>query len=202
MRLLAIESSAAELSLALFDGLELRLERAQPALMRQNESLAPLVVAALAEAGWKPGELGLIAISLGPGSFTGLRTGLAFAKGLSYATGAKLVGIPTLDAWALQSGLNELEVWIDARKGMVYRGRYSNGRAAEPALMLPRESAEKERPAGTATVGLEGQLKAEFVGRLALKRFAAGQVDDPLLLEPLYLRRSEAELLWEKRNGA
>lgn len=195
MKLLALETSGPLLSLAAFENGSLKLELSEAALMRQNESLAPLTEKLLTQLGWKASELNAVAVSLGPGSFTGLRTGLAFAKGLCYANSASLVGIPTLDAWA--EGQAAAEVWLDARRGMIYRRK--PGRDAE---MLELEKARAELRPGTAVLGdaiePKRQPSAARVGRLALLRLEKGERDDAALLEPLYLRRPEAEILWEK----
>jgi tRNA threonylcarbamoyladenosine biosynthesis protein TsaB len=89
-------------------------------------------------AGLKPRDLTAIAVALGPGSFTGLRIGLSYAKGLAMALGLRLVGVPTLDAMALcavgsplvRSGVTICPV-LDARKGEVYVALY---RAGDDAL--------------------------------------------------------------------
>jgi tRNA threonylcarbamoyladenosine biosynthesis protein TsaB len=203
MKMLAIESSGAVLSLALFKEGQLKKELSRQAAMRQNESLAPLVAEILETAQWKASELAAVAISLGPGSFTGLRTGLAFAKGLCFASKAKLIGIPTLEAWA--EGQAQVEVWLDARRGMVYRGSFQDGQALKESAMLELSQAKAELPQGVTVLGdLQGSgaPSAASLGRLALKRLQQGQHDDPALLEPIYLRRPEAEILWERRHGA
>lgn len=202
MKLLALETSSALLSLAGFEDGVLKRELSTESLMRQNENLAPLVQRLFAELGWKASQLNAVAVSLGPGSFTGLRTGLAFAKGLCYASGASLIGVPTLQAWAQGSG--EVEVWLDARRGFIYRGAYKNGSSVKEPRMMPLEQARVELPAGFSVLGdvetPTGLPSAVRVGQLALQRIQLGEQDDPALLEPVYLRRAEAEILWEKRH--
>jgi tRNA threonylcarbamoyladenosine biosynthesis protein TsaB len=209
MILLAIETSGATLSLALYEEGALLLELSAEAAMRQNESLAPLASTLLQRCERKASQLGAVAVSLGPGSFTGLRTGLAFAKGLCYATGAVLVGIPTLEAWA--EGAGQVEVWLDARRGLVYRGAFDKGRELKEGAMISLLQAKDELPQGfvvhsdmegLASPGAPTQPSASRVGRLALIRLASGKKDDAATTEPIYLRRPEAEILWEKRHGA
>jgi len=165
--------------------------------MRQNERLAPLAQDLLARLGWKAAELNAVAVSLGPGSFSGLRTGLAFAKGLCYATGARMLGVPTLQAWAEADPA--AEVWLDARRGMVYR--HAPGK--EPRMM-PLKEAQAELAAGTKVLGdaldEAARPSAAAAGRLALRRMERGEKDDPAAIEPSYLRRPEAEILWEQRH--
>jgi tRNA threonylcarbamoyladenosine biosynthesis protein TsaB len=203
MKLLALETSGTLLSLALFEDSALLAQASAQAAMRQSESLAPLVDGLLKGRGWKAGQLQAVAVSLGPGSFTGLRTGLAFAKGLSFATGAKLLGVPTLEAWA--EGAERAEVWLDARRGLVYRGSFASGRSLAEPSMMPLE--EARALAGSSPVlgdiaPQPGLADAAKVGRLALKRLLAGESDDAGALEPIYLRRPEHEILWERHHGA
>jgi tRNA threonylcarbamoyladenosine biosynthesis protein TsaB len=204
MRMLAIESSGRTLSMALFEERRLQAEALKPAQMRQTESLAPLLKEILAGANWKASQLGAIAISLGPGSFTGLRTGLAFAKGLAFANKALLLGIPTLEAWALNE--KTAEVWLQAGKGMVYRGKFIDGLASQAPDLLPLEDAQNQRDGTLKLLGngqnSEAFLKAGVIGELALKRMARGERDEVSSLEPIYLRRPEAEILWEKLGRA
>jgi tRNA threonylcarbamoyladenosine biosynthesis protein TsaB len=209
MRLLAIESSGQRLSLGLFEAGELVLELGAEAAMRQNETMAPLVQELCLKASWKPSQIEAVAVSQGPGSFTGLRTALAFAKGLNFATGAKLLGVPTLSAWA--EGEGDAEVWLDARRGMIYRGAYSQGRETKQPCMMDLRQAQSELAKGSKilgdlpefrTPGGPASLSVRRVGAVALRRLAQGDWDDPAALEPIYLRRPEAEILWEKLHGA
>ena len=204
MKLLALETSSRVLKLAAFEADTLKREVTVEAPMRQNESLAPLFRTLLDTLVWKATELEALAISLGPGSFAGLRSGLAFAKGLAYANGASLIGVSTLKAWAWPEQAEGALVWLDARNGQVYRGVYRAGVALAPESMLSLEEAKAEVFPGCRQVGdlpgLGGGCSAEAVGRLALKRLALGEKDEAASLEPIYLRRAEAELLWEKRH--
>jgi tRNA threonylcarbamoyladenosine biosynthesis protein TsaB len=197
--MLAIECSSKLLSLAAFESGELKRELSEEAPMRQIERLAPLTQELLGALNWKAGGLQALAVSLGPGSFSGLRCSLAFAKGLCYATGAQMLGVSTLEAWAEIDP--HAEVWLDARRGMVYR--YSPGKESR---MLPLSEAKAELAAGVKVLGdalnFEARPSAAAVGRLALKRLARGEKDDPAAIEPIYMRRPEVEILWEQRHGA
>jgi tRNA threonylcarbamoyl adenosine modification protein YeaZ len=81
-----------------------------------------LIDAVLAEADVRLADLARIAVSIGPGSFTGLRIGLSVAKGLALATGIPLVGVPTLEAYAHALGPAPDPIWpvLDARTGEIY----------------------------------------------------------------------------------
>jgi tRNA threonylcarbamoyladenosine biosynthesis protein TsaB len=90
-------------------------------------SLPALVDAVFAEGGCRSGDLDAIAVAVGPGSFTGIRVGLGFAKGLAYAHGIAVVGVGTLDALAeaAPDDGSAVATCLDARKGEVYLAFYS-----------------------------------------------------------------------------
>lgn len=96
MRLLAIETTDLRGSIAVWDDMLLVAKELEPQDVRSAQSLAPTIHSVLKELGWKARELEAVAVAVGPGSFTGLRIGVVTAKGLAYATGAKLVGVDTL----------------------------------------------------------------------------------------------------------
>lgn len=148
MRILAIDTSTWVCAAALLrDGVVLA-ERDEPA-ESHAATLPRLVDAVLAEAGapLEPGDA--IAVSIGPGSFTGLRIGLSLAKGMAFAGGLRIVGVPTLDAWALAAPAWEgrLCTVLDARKREVYAAVYerTNGRIVRcgaPCAMAATRLAE------------------------------------------------------------
>ena len=104
MRILAIETSGRLGSVALLDTESGEpgsvLEGATPEGQRTAQSLLPTMQELLRQRGWRPGEIELVCVTTGPGSFTGLRIGIVTAKTFAYATGAKLVGVHTLAAIA------------------------------------------------------------------------------------------------------
>jgi tRNA threonylcarbamoyladenosine biosynthesis protein TsaB len=94
---LAIDTATRYAGLALFDGQSVLSESTWRAGQNHTTTLMPNLIRMLAQQGLTTGELGGLAVALGPGSFTGLRIGLSVAKGLALATGLPLVGVPTLD---------------------------------------------------------------------------------------------------------
>jgi tRNA threonylcarbamoyladenosine biosynthesis protein TsaB len=122
MRILAIETTDKTGSVAAMAGCnvlaELMLERTQ----RSAQSLAPAMQRLLEQVGWKPADVQLVAVSIGPGSFTGLRVGVTAAKVFAYAVGAEILGISTLEAIAancVATQSNNVSVVIDAQRGDV-----------------------------------------------------------------------------------
>jgi tRNA threonylcarbamoyladenosine biosynthesis protein TsaB len=103
--------------------------------------LLPLISTVMSEAGLEWPEIDRIAVGLGPGTFTGLRIGVATAKALSQASGAALVGVSTLQALALAAPETEHDAVLgvlDARRGEVYAGAWSPRDVPGPALLTPR----------------------------------------------------------------
>jgi tRNA threonylcarbamoyladenosine biosynthesis protein TsaB len=98
-------------------------------------SLPALVESTLSDAGVTVAELDAVAVAVGPGSFTGIRLGIGFAKGIAFARGIPLVGVGTLDALAeaAEEAARPLAACLDARKGEVYLAFYSPG--APPVRM-------------------------------------------------------------------
>jgi len=95
--LLAIDTSTRTVGIALYDGAQVLHETVWTSLDHHTVELAPAVAQALSKSGLTPESLEAIAVATGPGSFTGLRIGLAMTKGLSLAHKIPIIGVPTLD---------------------------------------------------------------------------------------------------------
>jgi len=217
--LLALETSAERGGVALFEGDALIGEADVGADERHAASLLVCLDALLARVGRPLGDVDRIALAIGPGSFTGLRIGLATALGLAFGTARKLVPVPTLAALALQADTPGLVVpLLDARRNEVYAGLYDGaGRALRddaccalddwlallPAgeLALLGSGADLHRAKLEAALGprarvlpvAAGALRARSVGRLGLRLAAEGALRAPEEVELRYLRRAEAE---------
>ena len=143
MRLLAIDTATPRPSLALvIDGVEPWTAE----LPRQGaEALAPAVSTLLSRSGVAPHDLDRIAVVSGPGSFTGLRSSLAFARGLARAVGALLVLVPTFEAASSAIPLPpDADLLLDALRGEVHRRRRRNGTLSPLEERLPRAAADVE----------------------------------------------------------
>lgn len=189
MRLLAIDTATPRPSLALLDG-DAGARTAE--LPRQGaEALAPAVAALLAEAGLTARDLDRVVVVSGPGSFTGLRSSLAFARGLARAAGALLVAVPTFEAAsAALPHPTDADLVLDALRGEVHRRRRRAGRLDPSeerlAVALAREEAAREGVA-LVDVGEAAALLAPAAASLAALSDAA----DPA--EVLYGRPPAAE---------
>lgn len=220
VRLLAIETSSHVGSLALFEADRLLTTQTFEHGLQNAARMLPLLDEMLKQQGLTPQQLGAIAVSQGPGSFTGLRLGVTLAKTLCFATGAKLLAVPSLEVIVQNApaGAPHVMPVLDARRGQVFTALYKggDGKLAQqwPARLSPLAEALSQAPRPLAVLG-EGltahaqeippdaavQLlpeclwtpRAEVVGRLALQRLATGQTVDPFTLTPIYLRKPEAQ---------
>jgi tRNA threonylcarbamoyladenosine biosynthesis protein TsaB len=177
--------------------------------------------AAIAGGGWE--AIGLIAVGLGPGSFTGLRIGIATARGLALSTGCPIRGVCTLDAIgrALGEGEGKRLAVVDGGRGEVFAALYSESgeRLWEPLVAAPvdlvervRELARPPRAAGSGALrfrqeltrrGVEIPDDADPVHRVAARHICAlamaGGAGDVGQFDPIYLRPPDA-VRWRERD--
>jgi len=126
-RILALETSGISGSVAALDTeSSLSVYEPLPPRSRSAQSLAPAMDRALKAVGWKPRDVQLVAVTAGPGSFTGLRIGVTTAKTLAYAVGAEVVGVNSLDVIARQAPREGTILWtaLDAHRSQFYVNRY------------------------------------------------------------------------------
>ncbi len=177
-----------------------------------QERLAGVVDRLMQEAGLKFAALERIGVTVGPGSFTGLRVGLAFAKGLALALRLDCAGVSVLEALAASGPPSDrVAAAIDAHRGQVYLQGFHGARPAFPpeALSLA-EAAERlertgpwDRVTGSAA-GLVGGVgsasidERSFADPLQVARLAAAVTTPVARPEPLYLRRPDARTLAER----
>ena len=160
MKILAFDTSTFTASAAVLDGRDVLAESSAVLRATHSERLLPLVDEVLARSGVPLDAIERIAVGVGPGSFTGVRLGLATAKGLALATGIPLVGVTSLAALAASAWCHEgpLLATIDARRDEVYA-----------AFFLPRAG---ER----VTVRGAVHVRPEALGALALDAFPEGNI--------------------------
>jgi len=203
--ILAIDTCLAASSVAVLDGDTVRAARSEPMTRGHQERIAVLAREVAAEAGVKFAELTRIAVTVGPGSFTGLRVGLSFAKGLATALSIPCVGINTLEALAASvNGPGLVAGVLDAKMGQVYLQAFDGGQAltAPDALEVGAAAARLAElwSGGPATlVGSGAPLIAEalpgatvltpaYADPVAVARLAAARPDPDQPARPLYLR--------------
>lgn len=161
MRILGIDTATRIGSVGLVEHGRVMAERSGPARQGHGGALAPLTQQLLDDAGWSVTSIDAVAVSIGPGSFTGLRVGLGFAKGVAYAGDARLLPIPTLDALAAVADAEPGDLVcpiLDARKGELYAAVYA---ASAHGQLEPRAPAALVR-AEELTARIEGRCR--FLG--------------------------------------
>lgn len=210
MILLALDTCLDACSVAVWADGRVLAQASEPMRRGHQERLAVMAAETMAEAGTAFSSLDRIGVTLGPGSFTGLRVGLAFAKGLGLALDRPVVGIGVLEALAFAAGDGFVAAAIDARRGRAYLQIFGDGRALMAPDVLPLETAAArlaELYAGgpAALVGPGAGLFAEV---LPQARMIEGAAPDPVAVaalvalaappfappRPLYLRPPDAKV--------
>jgi tRNA threonylcarbamoyladenosine biosynthesis protein TsaB len=226
-RILAIETSGRHGSAAIGTASGVCAATELTGSMRHAAELMPSIDALLRSQNWAPDSLTDVFVSIGPGSFTGLRIAVTIARTLAWSIGARIVAVPTVDVLAWNALLarprpEHVAVVLDAKRAQVYAGSFrldgescvkiTDACLADPAEFLatcPRPLAVLGEGVGYhrtpvdasgATV-LAPELwpgRAEHVFALGLELAGREQYTAPGDLLPLYIRRPEAEEKWEK----
>lgn len=212
---LVLETSGRTGCVALGRGGEIVREAALDASCKHARDLSTTVARLLEEEGLRPGGIEGVIVSIGPGSYTGLRVGVISAKALAYATGCKLLAVPTFAAIAEQAPAESTRVGViaDALQGLVYRQRFEKVNdtwtAAESLAIEPLAELETWLCEPEVVMGPGVSLLGENVNRLpwtdlhpvsllqAARHATPATREELFTLEPLYLRGSSAE---EKAN--
>jgi tRNA threonylcarbamoyladenosine biosynthesis protein TsaB len=229
MRILAIETSGRVGSVAALQG-----DDSDPLVLREimlsedqrtAQRLAPAMQELLADVGWSPQHVQLVAVAVGPGSFTGLRIGVTAAKTFAYAAGAQVVGVNTLVVLAAQAAASRHDgatLWtiMDAQRRELFAAKFDGqnsnyGMTNCDVTIVGQEELlaslyQGSRVTGPVLKRLKSQLphgvvavdeafwqpKAASVGQVAWRAYVNGHRDDLWKLSPHYYRMSAAE---EKR---
>ncbi len=236
MLILAIDSATPVAGAALLDGEHLLYEQYIDYKKTHSETMMLMIDQALKSCEKRIEDLECIAISAGPGSFTGLRIGMAAAKGLSLSANIPIAAVSTLQALALNAGIQDGLVCpvLDARKNEVYAGIYEiigghpelrgEERAVGTGGLVAwindtlqesgqqricclgsgwrhcAESVQQQFAGLISTVSAHLMFpRASAVGILAGRRMQKGSGDDVYSLEPVYIRKSEAEYRLEAK---
>jgi tRNA threonylcarbamoyladenosine biosynthesis protein TsaB len=223
MRIIAIESSGRYGSVAALRGEAGGASCLEQLLLPESErtarSLAPALRDLLNRVGWAARSIELIAVTSGPGSFTGLRIGVTTAKTLAYAVGAEIIGVDTLDVIAAQVPAAMGRLWpiIDAQRQELFTAAFEVSQDGVPrrvgdTVVMKLENWLAELRAGDCVTGpalrmLTARLPTDViavqqelwqptaaaVGQVAWRAYQAGQRDDIWKLLPNYHRLSAAE---------
>ncbi|MEA3441108.1 MAG: tRNA (adenosine(37)-N6)-threonylcarbamoyltransferase complex dimerization subunit type 1 TsaB [Chloroflexota bacterium] len=217
--ILAIDTATHTVGLAVYDGIRVHSESVWTSRNFHTVELAPAIVDLLAKTDKTINEIGAVGVSLGPGSFTGLRIGMAVAKGICLANRLPIIGIPTLDALAasqiirdlpmaavLQAGRGRLAVgwfraeedtWISTREIELMTPQELSAQIKSPTLISgelsetdQRTLARKYRNVQLASPA-QALRRPAYLAELAWKRWQDGDIDDPATLSPIYLHHRE-----------
>ncbi len=215
--ILAIDTSTRFLSLALHDGEQVLAELTWKSANYHTVELSPSIASMLGQAGIGPADLKAIAVALGPGSYTGLRIGLAVAKGLALANKTPLIGVPTLDIVAASIGPEDipLRAILQAGRGRVCTGTYrwhdGEWHAETQPIITTWEKLIADLDTLTLFVGeidpagakllrrrrsktclltpAAGLRRAGYLAELGWERFKRKKTDEPAALSPIYLQQ-------------
>lgn len=213
--LLALDTSTLTSGIALYEDPVLIGEMTWRTASHHTVELAPAVADLMRRCAVKPAELTAVAIALGPGSFTSLRIGLAFAKGLALSQNMPIIGIPTFEYLVAQQALTAEPMLAVLPAGLTrmavqqFSADGGSWRAMDEAQVMTAEEISERITGPTRICGEMNAAERQAIGRkwknamiaspalamrrpsvlaeMAWKRWKEGQVDDPILLSPIYL---------------
>jgi tRNA threonylcarbamoyladenosine biosynthesis protein TsaB len=213
--LLAIDTSTKTIGVALYDGVQILSEMVWLSEQYHTVELAPTVDSLMHRAGIPLSELKVVTVALGPGSFTGLRIGLAFAKGMALAKHLEIIGVPTLEILAASQPVEKLPMAavLHAGRGRLAVGWYKNSsnswklvddvqvhtsrelaaRIKSPTIVCGELTAEEQRIFRRKRKNVilyspaQCLRRPSFLAELGWRRWRKGQTDDPTALTPIYL---------------
>jgi tRNA threonylcarbamoyladenosine biosynthesis protein TsaB len=217
--LLALDTSTRKIGVALYDGVQVLAETMWTSIDHHTVELAPAVADALAKSGVKANELTVIAVATGPGSFTGLRIGLALAKGIALARHIPLVGIPSLDilaagqpqlapklATALRAGRGRLAIdwyeWKQEGWQSLHQISVLTPQELSQAIQSPTQVcgeldenernllARKHKNILLASPA-QSVRRPGMLAEAGWRRWKSGSSDDPATLAPIYLHYND-----------
>jgi tRNA threonylcarbamoyladenosine biosynthesis protein TsaB len=227
MVILALDTTTKTGSCELMRDRRLMDERTTDPAQSQASRLPGDLMALLHDAGVALDEVDVFAVAVGPGSFTGLRVGIATMQGLAFAGGKPLIGISAFDALAaiaaaMPAAPARVATWVDAWRGEVFAARYENGVEVEPPLVAHPEALLAGLGDAAATfigdaagtyrelirAAMPGAVIAEppspplaaTLASLAAAATAAGHRPPPHAIRPLYVRRPDVELARDARR--
>jgi tRNA threonylcarbamoyladenosine biosynthesis protein TsaB len=229
MRILGIETATRTGSVAVVSESGVIAEYTLNIDLTHSERLMSTVDRVLKDTGIILGDLDGFAVSIGPGSFTGLRIGLSAVKGMALVTTKPVVAVPTLKAlaWNLPQSKYLICALLDAKKKEVYAAIYRSG--DDDLIQMMPESAislkgladrikDKTLFTGEGANLFRNDIRSIFgewarfaplsamvpsaasVAEIGLMMLKSGEQVDPDSLTPMYIRRPEAEVAWEKRS--
>lgn len=228
MKILSFDTSTKYLSIACLDDDVIKSELHEEMGIRHSEMLLTKFQEVLDFTNWTIKDIDLVCVGIGPGSFTGLRIAVATCKGFAAAIGTKVLGVPSVDAIALNASLDEgfVAPVLDARKGKIYSTIYEKKghtikRVSEYLLLTAAEFVDRLdkkiyifgdgvnsyedilSKSDLIDIGdlKEGYPKAADIGILGYNRFKEkNSADDPETLDPMYLHARDCNVTIKKKK--
>ena len=228
MKILAIDTSSKFLCLGIYDDTQVYGYTLEAG--RQLSSLLGTTVKRIIDIlSWEASDIDYFACGLGPGSFTGMRTGVSFIKGMSFATNKPVIGISTLDILALNAGSTDKQIIpiIDAKRNLIYCSVYKikNNRLIKikPYMLLSREEVFKNIKKDAIILGDALDLykenilaningvtlldkdywypKPHNIIKIALERIKDKKLNNSFDIKPIYLYPKECQIREIKQSG-
>jgi tRNA threonylcarbamoyladenosine biosynthesis protein TsaB len=208
MIVLALDTAGVDCSVAVYDTMQNRVLCLQSETIGKGhaERLIGMIRDALDGARLKQSDIGLIGVTVGPGSFTGIRVGVAAARGLALALGIPAVGVPTLEVLAdmacKDGDEGPIVAAMDAKRGDVYVQMFSaDGKPlSEPssqeiaaATRLVTDNSARVTGSGTALIDASRAASVDHFDMASLARIAATRAHGTGKPAPLYLRGPDAK---------
>ena len=229
MRILGIETATSACSVCVLDNSQLIAEYTTNISKKHSQHLMPMIEHVLKNTELVPKDIGAIAVSIGPGSFTGVRIGISAAKGMAMALDIQTIGVSTLDGIAynlMDLYTDQVCVITDARRKQVYTALYEKSKVKKLTkdIALPIEELIKKIKKRTIFIGNATKLYADLLkkelGNLAQiapqylsiprassiallgeKKLKEGKGASYFDLKPNYVRLSDAEIKWKEKHG-
>lgn len=193
MRILGLDTTGAYCSAAIVDTAKVLAYKSENIGRGHAERLAPMVAELLAGAGLTAKDIDKIAVCTGPGSFTGLRVALAFAKGFALPRKLPVVGLSSLSIWAAQAdpaGVQKVVAIADVRRGELCWSAVFKGQSAEGAITQKAEAAR----ATIDKLNPDVIIEDDIVDARKLAWLAADLAPSSYPAQPLYSRGPDAKL--------
>ena len=204
MRILAYDTSGDLLTAALAENGRIVREMESSSKERHSTTLAGLLEKLLKKQGWKPSQLDVLAVGVGPGSFTGLRVGVMTAKILGRVWKTKLVGVSSLEAIARSEENCEgrIPVVLDARRGRIYGAEYEVKKGQWAVRIAPVLTAPEvffKRIGRSVPIMERPVVRAGAVALAAYEHAKAKKFVTAEKLEPLYLHAKDCNVTLPKK---
>ena len=201
--ILAVDTSTQTITVAICKGKEILVDRSEPANQHHSKRLLKLIDECLTQANIKLDKVDAFATTIGPGSFTGVRTALGTIKALAFSNNKPLIGIPTLLAMVHAIDHPIVVPVLDARRDFVYVGQFQKTNnqwtEAKKPSMIATVELSANIPAGARAIGHQtgnsefDHIHGKTLCEISLQKFINNEFEDIFSVEPLYIQKTAAE---------